>query len=168
MTPKDLKAHKLADKRLEKMPEFKPHKRNKLPKPLDKLSTARIYSTGLMDVSDTHAIFMYWRDGAIFTDRSFFAYLFCKLQDNRLSPLFALHWHPSHKGVHCKIPCKTTLDYTDRLLPQAPEFALSTKQTLDPKNEDDLRQLIMQFCEACCITLPDADPNTLPLFHSPK
>src|SRR4051812_2409389 len=107
MTPRDLKAHKDARKRLTAVPIFKPQKRNKLPRPFKSIGGPRIQSTGMIDVSDDHVVLMYWRDGQILTDRSFYGHLYCRLQNGNISPVFEFHWHPSHKGIHCKVPCKT-------------------------------------------------------------
>lgn len=164
MKPHDLHAHKKAPKQLKAVPVFKPQARNKLPKPFKKLGGSRIESTGMMDVSADHVAFMYWRDGDILTDRSFFAYLFCRMANNDLSPLFEFHWHPNHKGFHCKTPCRTINDYTNRTLPGAIELALKTDSRLDPKNHADRLKLVMYFCELCGIVLPDNDSKTLPLW----
>jgi len=157
MTPEELKKHKSLRKQLKKIPEFSAQRRNKLPKPFNKLGGSRIQSTGMVDVSDTHAVFMYWIDGEILTDRSFYGHLFSKLMNGSLYPLFEFHWHPRHKGFHCKIPCNTEYDYTDRTLPGAHELKLKTKQ-LDPKNIQDRHELIYRFCNACGVLLPDNDP----------
>lgn len=164
MTPRDLKAHKTALKQLKEIPAFKPQKRNKLPKPFKGLGGPRIESTGFMDVSADHVAFMYWRDGPIFTDRSFFGFLFCRLANSSLSPIFEFHWHPSHKGFHCKTPCRTSNNYTDRVLQQAPELSLKTKPDLDPKNPSDRLKLVIEFCQGCGISLPDNDINSQALW----
>lgn len=160
MTPRELRAHKEAFKRLENIPSFKPQKRNKLPKPFKGLGGPRIFSSGLLEVSLDHVAFMYWRDGPILSDRAFFGYLFCRLATGDISPIFEFHWHPSHKGFHCKAPCKTVLNYTNRMLPGAPELTIKTKPNLDPKIANDRLQLVMVFCKACGIILPNSDPNS--------
>lgn len=163
MTPRDLLAHKLAPKTLKEIPDFKPQKRNKLPKPFKGLGGPKIQSTGMIDVSGDHVAIMYWRDGAILTDRSFYGHLFCRLAKGNLSPIFEFHWHPSHKGFHCKTPCRTDSNYTDRNLPGAPELSLKTNANLDPKSSSDRLQLVVAFCDACGISLPtnDAASKTL-------
>lgn len=160
MNPRDLKGHKLAQKQLESIPEFKLQKRNRLPKPFTKLGGPRIHSTGMIDVSMDHVLFMFWRDGPTFKDRAFYGYLFCKLQNQNISPLFEFHWHPSHKGFHAKVPCRTIVDYTNRTLPKAPELALNTDFRLDPKNPNDLLKLVMLVCQTCGINLPDKDSKS--------
>lgn len=165
MTPSELKMHKMAIKQLKEIPVFKPLKRNKLPRPFKTLGGPRIESTGMIEVSDTHVVFMYWRDGQIFTDRSFFAFLFCKLANGSISPLFEFHWHPNHKGFHCKTPCDTVENYTDRVLRIAPELSINTDYALDPKKLDDRLKLVVKFCNACGITLPDKDNDTQRLWQ---
>lgn len=160
MTPHDLKSHKTAVKQLKEVPVFKPQKRNKLPRPFNKMGGPKIHSTGMLDVSDSHVAFMYWRDGPILTDRSFFGHLFCRLANGSLSPIFEFHWHPSHKGVHCLTPCETDNDYTDRVLKQAPELALKTEKQFEPRNEEDLNKLVILFCKSCGISLPTKDSDT--------
>ena len=159
MLKRELRAHKDAPKQLAAVPVFKAQARNKLPRPFKGLGGPRIQSTGLLKVSSDHTAFMYWRDGPIFTDRGFFGYLFCVLANGDLSPIFEFHWHPSHKGFHCKTPCNTTSNFTNRCLPGAPEFSLTTNDKLDPQNEDDRLKLVIAFCEGCGIFLPDTDQN---------
>ena len=153
MNATELRAHKQASKRLVSGFAFKSIKKNDLPKPLHKLSGSRIKSTELLTVSDSHKVVMYWRDGALRTDSAFYAHLFCELQNKKLYPLLEFHFHPSHKGVHAKLPCKTELDYSERHLVQAPELNLLTQSALDPRNEQDLKQLIATFCKACGISM---------------
>lgn len=164
MTPQELAFHKTAPKQLRGMPAFKPLKRNKLPKPLHKMGSARIMSTELLAVSDTHRVVLMWRDGETRQDSAFMAWLFFELENRSLWPLFELHFHPSHKGVHCKLPCKTNNNYTNRQLPGAPELKLLTAEGLDPRVEIDRHKLTLQFCQACGITLAsEKDTWTLPL-----
>ncbi|MBC7490189.1 MAG: hypothetical protein H7240_09795 [Glaciimonas sp.] len=158
-----MRTHKKAPKQFQAIPVFKPQARKKLPKPFKQLGGPRIESTGMMDVSADHVAFMYWRDGDILTDRSFFAYLFCRLANDNLSPIFEFHWHPSHKGFHCKTPCGTVSDYTNRALPGAPELTLKTDFKLDPKNHDDRMKLVIDFCTWCGISLPDNDVRSATL-----
>lgn len=160
MTPRELKAHKTAPKLLNEIPAFKPQKRNKLPKPLKGLGGPRIESTGMMSVSDHHVALMYWRDGPILTDRAFYGYLFCRLANESLSPIFEFHWHPSHKGFHCKTPCRTSSNFTDRMLPGAPELSLKTNPKIDPKIPSDRLKLVIEFCRSCGISLPDDDTSS--------
>lgn len=152
----ELRTHKQASKRLVSGFSFKAIKKNDLPKPLHKLSGSRIKSTGLLAVSETHKVVMYWRDGALRTDCAFYAHLFCELQNKTLYPLLEFHFHPSHKGIHVKVPCETELDYSERHLVQAPELNLTTQSDLDPRNEQDLKQLISAFCSACGVSMDQA------------
>lgn len=153
MNPKELANHKTASKRLDSAVVFKALKRGKLPKPLHKLGGARIQSTDLLKVSDTHQVVFIWRDGELLTDSAFFGYLFCVLDTNELSPLLEMHFHPSHKGLHVKLPCKTQFDYTSRMLPGAPELALTTRHGIDPRQENDRFVLIDRFCKCCGIAM---------------
>ena len=51
------------------------------------------------------------------------------------------------------VPCDTSYDYRQRLLPGAPELALSGIGGLDPRREDDRAKLIVRFCKALGITV---------------
>jgi hypothetical protein len=157
MTPRDLRAHKAAAKQLRAIPSFKQQKRNKLPRPFHKLGGPRIFCTGVLDVSDDHAAIMFWKTGEILSDTGFFGFLMCRLATGSLSPIFEFHWHPSHKGFHCKTPCNTETNYTDRQLAGAPELSIKTLQVLDPRKESDLLNLVFIFCQSCGISLPDSD-----------
>jgi hypothetical protein len=160
----ELREHKRTPKKMATIPKFKGAAK-KIQKPFKFLGgKRRIQVTDFIDVSATHVAFFYWRDGQILTDTSFFAYLFCRLANGSLSPIFALHWHPSHKGIHCETPCDSQYDYTDRMLPGAKELSLLAKSQfgtlLDPRKSDDRLRLIFLFCKACGITLPDSDSNS--------
>lgn len=152
MTPQELAAHKTAPKRLEDVPSFHKAKSGpKLPKPFDKMRGPRMHASGELTVSDTHRVYFFWRDGDLLTDRAFFGWLMVVLENGKLYPLFEFHYHPSHKGSHAKLPCKTQLDYTQRQLPQAPELQLETNGQPDPQTEEGRLVLIAQFCKACGI-----------------
>lgn len=166
MTPKELQAHKKAKKLLEVRLTFKQLKKGRLPKPFNKMGGPRLHATDLVGLSDSHCAVFLWRDGAILSDTAFFGYLMCHLSDGSLYPLIEFHWHPGHKGFHVKLPCKTDFDYTNRMLPGAPELRVSTNATLDPRNEDHRLRLIDEFCATCGISIvPPNDPVTLPLWN---
>ena len=109
------------------------------------MGSSRIQATDLLSVSDTHRVVLMWRDGETRQDSAFMAWMFCLLENQDLYPLFELHFHPSHKGVHCKLPCKTENDYTSRQLPGAPELDLFTLEGLDPRVDVDRQKLTLQF-----------------------
>ena len=94
-----------------------------------------------------------WRDGEEITDRAFYGHLLWALPQGDLYPLLEFHYHPSHKGVHCKMPCETAIDYRNRLLPGAPELNLGTSRILDPRVPDDRSALVVLFCRAAGITI---------------
>ncbi|MFZ6732050.1 hypothetical protein ACO0LG_09035 [Undibacterium sp. Ji42W] len=155
MEPSDLLEHKHSHKRLASQPQFKPMKKGKFPKPFKTMGGMRLHSTDLIDVSDTHCVIFIWRDGDELIDSLFLGWLMCKLRSGELSPLFEMHLHPSHKGLHVKMPCKTDLDYTSRQLPGAPEFDLKFQRMLDPRSEKDREILIADFCKRCGIEIGD-------------
>lgn len=153
MTPNELIGHKSAPKRLEVLPVFFKAKSVKLPKPFDKMRSPRLYTSGGLSVSETHQVFLFWRDGELRTDSAFFAWLMCRFPDGQLSPLLEFHYHPSHKGAHIKTPCKTELNYTNRQLPQAPELNVKLASDIDPRADGGRSVLIARFCQACGIAL---------------
>lgn len=109
-------------------------------------------ATPLIEVSPEHCILLMYRDGPILTDTAFYAHFMVKTQRG-LYPLLHFHWHPSHKGFHCKVPCDAQIDYTNRMLPGASELGLKTRAQLDPRDADDRLQLIHTFCKICGINL---------------
>lgn len=159
MDPRDLQSHKAVLKRLVSTPEFKPMKKGKLPKPFKTMGGPRLHTTGLCDVSTSHSVIFIWRDGETLQDSMFLAWMFCKLQNGDISPLFEMHLHPSHKGLHGKTPCKTESNYTNRQLPGAPEFDLNprSKPILDPRDAADRVILITRFCQICGISIGEDD-----------
>lgn len=146
------------------MPDFKRLTRGKLPKPFHKMGSPRLLATALIAVSDEHRVVFVWRDGETLQDAAFMAWLFCIQGDQVLYPLFELHFHPSHKGVHCKTPCRSDLNYSNRQLSGALELNLTTSEGLDPRSDTHRKQLMLQFCDACGISITqEEDPWTLPL-----
>jgi len=118
----------------------------------------------LIEVSAEHRAVFMWRDGETRQDAAFMAWLFFAQGEQVLYPLFELHFHPSHKGVHCKTPCRSDMNYGNRQLPGAWELNLTTNEGLDPRSDTHRKLLILQFCEACGITVTqEEDPWTLPL-----
>lgn len=157
MNPHALRSHKKMSKRLNGPLTFKPMKRNKLPKPFKTMGGARLFTTELVDVSDKHQVIFVWRDGELLTDRAFFAWLMMKVHDGKLFPLAELHWHPSHKGIHIKTPCRAEVDYTSRQLPGAIELDIHTASMYDPQSETDRDVLIGMFCRIAGVTLGRED-----------
>ena len=155
MTPKELREHKKSPKRLLESPEIAVLKKGKLPTPFKTMGSSRLFATKLLKVSDTHYMVLMWRDGDVVTDTLFLGWLLCQLHDGSFFPLFEYHLHPSHKGIHAKTPCNTELNYTNRLLPSAPELNLksSSERQLDPRNSHDRLILIDNFCNACGIKI---------------
>lgn len=159
MSPRDLRAQKAQEKRLAINPAFKTMKKGKCPKPFAKMGGPRLSCTDLIDVSPFHQVIFIWKDGQIRTDRSFYGWLFKKVSPRGLLPLLEMHWHPSHKGLHVKMPCNTEQDYLNRQLPGAPELGVNTVKAYDPKIESDRLELIEHFCVAAGIKI--GNPETL-------
>ena len=157
MKARELREHKKARKVLRTIPVFKSFRRGALPPPLHRMGGPRTESTGLIKVSDSHWVHFLAHNGQTLLDRSFFAHLFVKLADDSFSPLFEFHWHPSHKGFHCKTPCRNTVNYKNRLLPHAIELNLKTQTDLDPWRPEDRLKLVNIVCNVCGIHF-----NTLP------
>ncbi len=154
MKPSELLAHKNTIKRLQTPPVFsRPQTGPKLPKPFHTMRGPRIHASGEISVSNSHRAFFFWRDGELLTDCAFLAWLMCSLDNGHLYPLLEFHYHPGHKGVHVKLPCLTQLNYTQRLLPQAPELNLRTAGFIDRRTEEGRLVLIYQFCKACGIQM---------------
>lgn len=105
-------------------------------------------ATDLVEVPETHRVVFMWRDGELRTDSAFLAYLFHELEDGALYPLFEMHCHPSHKGVHAKLPCNAESNFASRVLPGAPELALSGPDDIDPRIDADRQVLVALFCKA--------------------
>ena len=159
MNKRSLAEHKAACKNLADWPEFKPLKKNKRPKPFNRMGGSRVHATELIDVSDTHCVFLLWRDGEVLTDTSFYGYMMCKLGTGHLSPILEFHWHPSHKEAHVKLPCGTTQDYTDRGLPGAPELQVKLRAPFDPRSQAGREALICTFCTLSGIALGGREPG---------
>ena len=150
MNRKDLSIKKQTQKRLESV-AFHPAKKNKLPKPLDKLGGTRLYATSLLNLGgDLRAVFV-WKTGIIVEQRQLYGWLF-QLVENGLLPIARMDYHPSHKNLHVVLNCERELDLINRGLPGCKEFALR-EVTLDPDNEQDRSHFITIFCERLNIKL---------------
>lgn len=154
MDARTLRHHKQQPKRLAEQLDFKPAKRGKLPRPLNQVGGARLFATAMLSVAERYQICFLWRDGAILSDTAFYGWLF-EVRAQGLSPLASLHYHPSHKPVHLLTPCGIERDFTNRQLPGAHEFNLSSGR-LDPRLPDHRAQLVVLFCERCGVALGEA------------
>jgi hypothetical protein len=159
MDRKTLQALKRAPKCLRAV-TFRPLRKRQLPAPLDKLGGPRLQHSGLIAVSDVLAVVFVARDGASLERRAFYAHLLQRVPAGLL-PLVILHYHPSHKGMHLLVNCGVTVDYTNRLLPGAPELALGTPEHLDPGSEQGRLRIINDFCARCGIRLAPDDEQLL-------
>lgn len=165
MHPKELAAHKCAPKLLAAAPRFRKLARNALPKPFNRIGRQGSQSTDLLAVSDDHRVLFMWHDGPERTDRSFYAYLLSVSRNGDLYPLFEFHYHPAHKGLHCKVPCQTGANYRNRLLPGAPELNLKPAREFDPASEHDRAALIKVFCNAVGIETMFEDDRQAKLWN---
>jgi hypothetical protein len=159
MEKSELAEHKRYPKKINDVPAFKPIKSQKLPPPLHKIKSSRVFSTSMLAVSDKHLAVLYWKDGDLLSDTSFYGYLFLKCAGSDIYPLLEYHWHPSHKGHHVKTPCRSPLNYTNRGLPMAIELNVSADVSLDPRTADGRSRLLFEFCSACGITLAKKDQS---------
>ncbi len=161
MKKTELKNYKIQPKHLSKTPIFTPLRRKHLPKPFNQIGGARITSSGMIDVSDEFTVLFVCRDGEALTDTAFYGYLMCKLSNGNLYPITEYHWHPSHKGQHIKTPCGTELNYTNRMLPRAPELscAIGINRQPDPRDEKDRIILIEHFCKITGISITSSNDD---------
>lgn len=123
---------------------FKTLKKGHLPEPWKKLGGPRLKSSGMVEVDQNLVVVFITRDGESLDRKQFIGGLFQRVPAG-LEPLYILHYHPSHKGIHAQFNCESTLNYTNRQLPQAKQFSLNTPGNLDPV--DDALRLASIFCE---------------------
>lgn len=147
-----LKEHKKAAKLLEKVPMFRPVRRGRLQRPFHRLGGPSVLVSGVIPVAPDYVVLLFYKDGNILTDTHFYGYLLYRAAPNDLYPLFEFHWHPGHKGFHCKTPCQDERDFTNRTLPGVVELSMKTQQ-LDPRTDAHRTELIRIFCSACGIRL---------------
>ena len=136
-------------------------RKNTLPRPFKRMGGSRVESTGLLEVSKSLYVLFIWKTGDILTDTAFYGYLMRKEGDEILN-LFEFHWHPSHKGYHCHVPCDAKNHDTNRMIPKdAPELDLINKNNpvpnLDPRDENDRLKLINFFCEKVNLRVINTD-----------
>lgn len=154
MEQKLLKKHKLASKRLLHVPAYKPLRRGRLPRPLEKMGGGRMFATDLLSVGESYRLCFAWRDGVLLADTAFFAWLF-EAGNEGLYPLAILHYHPSHKPVHMLTPCRDGRDFLNRQLPGVIEFKIA-KERFDPRQDTDRQRMAAIFCERCGIAMGQA------------
>ena len=153
LEPKELAAHKQVRKTLNDALQFKSMSKNRWPRPFNRMARPRVQATDLIRVSDGHCALFMWRDGDELEDRAFYGHLLCTLPGGDLYPLLEFHYHPGHKGLHCKMPCQTAFDYRNRLLPGAPELNLKTSRRFGPGVAEDRAALIVLFCQTAGISI---------------
>jgi hypothetical protein len=142
MHRKELQRLKSLPKRLGLF-QFKPLKKGSLPDPWKKIGGPRLTSTGLIDVGNDMRVLFISRSGETRDRRAFYGYLYRQVAAG-LEPVFIMHYHPSHKGIHMQANCESQLDYVHRQLPGAIELQMKGKPQLDPI--DDQLQLVSIFC----------------------
>ncbi|WP_141218289.1 hypothetical protein [Bordetella genomosp. 5] len=152
MDRRTLQQHKKTPKVLSDLPSFSPLRKHTLPGQYRRLGRPRAQGTNMITVSESHRVLFIWRDGAILTDRSFYAYLIELLSGGNFRTLLEFHWHPSHKGFHCVTPCGSDADYTNRMLHGCTELKVKTRR-LDSAKAADRLALIEIFCRICGITI---------------
>lgn len=123
---------------------FKKLKKGDLPEPWKKMGGPRLKTTGLLSADNEHVAVFITRDGET-QDRKLFMGFLSRRVAAGYEPVYILHYHPSHKGVHAQINCESELNYVNRQLPGAKEFALKSPDNLDPV--DDALQLVGLFCD---------------------
>lgn len=162
MEPRELRSHKLADKSLPRPAAFRPVQRGKLPRPFHRMGGLRLLSSGMIDVSPQHTAIFFARNGDTLADAAFLGYLMHRSPANQLAPLFEFHWHPAHKGFHCRMPCRDARDFTGRQLAGTRELSMKTR-LLDPRVDAHRNELVAILCRACGIQLawPDASQHSL-------
>lgn len=157
MLPRELKQHKLINKQLNCSDiEFLPLKKGSLPGQFKRLGRPNAYSSGFVPVSDGYKVLFVWRDGELMTDSSFYGYLVHHPSPRDRQILLELHWHPSHKGIHCVTPCNTELNLNNRMLVAQPDINLNGNLRWDPRVDKDRKELIQLFCDVCGITAINA------------
>lgn len=140
--------------------EFRSLRRGKLPRPFDKLGGPRLTSSGLIEVAAGLSVLFLVRDGDAPERRAFFGHLM-QHSAGGLVPLVIMHYHPSHKGIHLLANCEVARDFTERLLPGAPELALRTPGGIDLASEQGRLRLVNEFCVRCGIRIAPDDGQLL-------
>jgi|SRR5882724_8003805 len=157
MDRKELRKLKILPKRLGLF-QFKPLKKGSLPDPWKKFGGPRLASTGLIEVGNEMCVLFVTRNGETRDRRAFYGYLYRKVSTG-LEPVFIMHYHPSHKGIHILANCESPIDYVHRQLPGAIELHLKGTKQLDPIG--DQFQLVNIFCERFGIKIQPADAYLL-------
>lgn len=160
MEPQRLRAAQRAPKVIRQV-TFRPLKRGKLPRPFDKTGGPRLSYAGPLALGAGYSALFLVRSGATRERRAFYGYLLQDQPGADWVPLAALHYHPSHKGLHLVVNCGDLPDFTGRLLPGAPELALRTARAYDPDDAQGRLQLIQVFCDRLNIRLAPDDAQLL-------
>ena len=165
MEPQELSRLKKSQKIIRSAPIFQKGKCSKhYPKPLNAFSNTFLVSELIPVANDQFVVFAYRRNNEI-EDCKFYGYWGTMHSENLFSPIMELHYHPSHKGIHIRVPCRTNKDYTGRSLVQAPELNIVPNQAPDIRTDQGIRQLICIFCKTAGIELLDTcDPDQPDLF----
>lgn len=130
------------------------------PKPLNRFR-GTCYVSELLSVAEHQVVLFVYKRAAIAEDCKFYAYWGFRLTTGEYEPLLEWHYHPSHKGIHCKVPCETTLVYTSRQLVNAPELSVCFGKQPDIRTEWGVQEMIGLFCKKLNIRLPEISQTDL-------
>ena len=108
----------------------------------------------LLSVAPNQVVLFAYKRAALLEDCKFWAYWGFLLATGEFQPMAEWHYHPSHKGIHCKVPCGTDKDYTSRMLAQAPELSVCPQKMPDVRTSAGIDQLIGIVCEKLSIHMP--------------
>ena len=163
MNPRQLAEFKNMKKTMEPNPSFHQGTHSKsYPKPLNRFKSSSMVSD-LIYVADKQVVLFAYKQSELLIDCKFYAY-WGTLIDGKFTPIMIVHYHPSHKGMHAKVPCKTDRDYTSRELPGAPELQIHKDKLPDMRTERGINELITLFCKSAGIMIQNASNNQLSLF----
>ena len=130
------------------------------PKPLN-LFRGTCCVSKLLPVAEHQVVLFAYKRAAIEEDCKFYAYWGFLLTTGEYEPLMEWHYHPSHKGIHCKVPCETTLSYTSRQLVNAPELSVCLGKRPDIRTDWGVQEMIGLFCGKLNIRLPETSQTAL-------
>lgn len=150
MNPRQLREFKELNKELKEFPKFFAGTHGKdYPKPMKQLRKYDMVSD-ILEVANNHIVVFAYRRKPLSIDCKFYAYWGLKNSDGKLIPIMIMHYHPDHKGIHVKLPCKTdpNIDFTSRELPGAPELNIYGKESPDIRTDEGVKQLVNLFCSA--------------------
>ncbi len=136
--------------------EFKPIRKNNLPRPLHRVGGPRLQSSKMLNIGDNYRACFIWKTAQEWEGRSLYGWLFEETAKGLL-PLARMDYHPSHKPLHLVLNCESGIYLVNRNLVGCKEYIIMPDSRFDPDSSYDRDRFINIFCAKLNIRLGEGE-----------